>query len=41
VVTLGVLKHRLDAAEIDLLAIVAYHADGIADPRGTVSDKRQ
>ena len=40
-VTLGVLEHRLDAAEVDPLAIFAYHADRIADRRGTVGDERQ
>ena len=40
-VTLGVLEYRLDAAEVDPLAIFAYNADRIADPRGTVGDERQ
>src|SRR5271166_4590751 len=40
-VTLGVLEHRLGAAEVDPLAIVAHHADQIADPRGTIGDERQ
>jgi hypothetical protein len=40
-VILDVLEHRLDATEIDPLAVFAYKADGIADPRGAVSDKRQ
>ena len=41
VVTFGVVEYRLDAAEVDPLAILAYHADRIADPRGTVGDERQ
>src|SRR5260370_28550173 len=40
-VILGVLEHRLDAAKVDPLAIFAYHADRIADPRGTVGGERQ
>ena len=40
-VTLGVLKHRLCAAEVDPLAIFAHHADQAADARGTVGDERQ
>ena len=39
-VVLGVLKHRLNAAEVDPLAIFAHDADRIADPRGTVGDER-
>ena len=40
-VTLGVLEHRLHAAEVDPLAMFAHDADRIADPRGTVGDERQ
>ena len=40
-VTLSVLEHRLDAAEIDPMAIISYNADRMADARGTVRDERQ
>jgi hypothetical protein len=40
-IILDVLEHRLDAAEVDPLAILAHNADRIADPRGTVGDERQ
>jgi hypothetical protein len=39
-VTLGMLEYRLNAAKVDPLAIFAYNADRIADPRGTVGDER-
>jgi hypothetical protein len=40
-IILDVLEHRLDAAEVDPLAILVHNADRIADPRGTVGDERQ
>ena len=40
-VALGVMKHRLSAAEVDPLTIFAHDADQIADARGTVGDERQ
>ena len=39
-VVLGVLKHRLNTAEVCPLAIVADDADDVADPSGTVGDQR-
>ena len=39
-VVLGVLKHRLNTAEVCPLAIVADDADDVADPSGTVGDER-
>ena len=40
-VVLGVLKHRLSAAEVDPLTIFARDTDQVADARGTVGDERQ
>jgi hypothetical protein len=40
VVVLGVLKHRVRAAEIRPLAVFAYDTDQVVDARGTVGDKR-
>ena len=40
VVVLGVLKHRLNAAEVYPLAIFAHDADQVVDARGTVGDQR-
>jgi hypothetical protein len=40
-VALGVMKHRLSAAEVDPLIIFARDTDQIADARGTVGDERQ
>ncbi len=40
-VVLGVLKHRLSAAEVDPLIIFAHDTDQVADARGTVGDERQ
>ena len=39
-VVLGVLKHRLNTAEVCPLAIFADDADDVADARGTVGDER-
>ena len=39
-VVLGVLKHRLNTAEVRPLAIIADDADDIADPSGTIGDQR-
>ena len=39
-VVLGVLKHRLSAAEVCPLAIFAHDADQVADARGPVGDER-
>ena len=40
-VILDVLEHRLNAAEVDPLAIFVWNTDRIADARGTVGDERQ
>src|SRR5208283_3889603 len=40
-VALGVMKHRLSAAEVDPLIIFARDTDQVADARGTVGDERQ
>ena len=39
-VVLGVLKHRLNTAEVCPLAIFADDADYVADPSGPVGDQR-
>jgi len=40
VIVLGVMKHRLSAAEVDPLIIFARDTDQVADPRGTLGDQR-
>ena len=40
VVVLGVLKHRLNAAEVCPLAIFTHNADDVVDAIGTVGDQR-
>ena len=39
-IVLGVLKHRLNAAEVCPLAMVAHDADNRVDALGTVGDQR-
>ena len=40
VVVLGVLKHRLSAAEVCPLAVATHDANQVADARGPIGDKR-
>ena len=40
VIVLGVMKHRLSAAEVDPLIIFARDTDQVADARGTLGDQR-
>jgi hypothetical protein len=40
VLVLGVLKHRLNTAEICMTTILANHTDYCADPSGTVGNQR-
>jgi len=39
-VVFGVLKHRLNAAEVCPVAIFAHDTDFVADARGTIRDER-
>ena len=40
-VVLGVLRYRVDAAEVCPLTVFVYDAEQVANARGTVGDERQ